>query len=73
MSDNLPMDRWWTPVEVAIYMRLAEKTIRNWASAKPERLPPRIKALSDLRWEPSVCVEWSRQQSGTGVGRKRLR
>lgn len=78
MSD-LPHDRWWTATDLAAYMRLAPKTIANWASAKPDCLPPRIKNLHDLRWEPSVCIAWAKRQSeperpAVAVGgRKRVR
>lgn len=75
----IPHDRWWTPDDLAHYMRMSEKTIRNWASQKPENLPPRIRSMTDLRWEPGVCIEWSKKQSAandatrTVGGRKRIR
>lgn len=59
----LPTDRWWTPDDLAAYMGYSAKTIRKWASQKATHLPPRIRATSELRWEPSVCIDWSKRNS----------
>lgn len=83
MADtSLPQDRWWTTEHLALYMGYSESTIQKWASKKPHCLPPRVTTTPDLRWEPSVCLDWSRRNSGAAndqtpapakVGRRRIR
>jgi hypothetical protein len=46
----------WTAVELGVFSGLSPRTITNLASTKPERLPPRVKLRSRLRWVSSVCA-----------------
>jgi predicted DNA-binding transcriptional regulator AlpA len=51
-------DRLWTIRELAAFLGYSDKTVARMVSQAPEKLPPRVLALSRPRWEPSVVMEW---------------
>ena len=53
----------WTAIELGHFLGLKPRTVTNLASAKPERLPPRVRTVSRLRWLPSVCFAWAEANS----------
>ena len=48
----------WTIRDLAAFLGYSEKTIARMVSQAPEKLPPRVFALSRPRWEPSVVMAW---------------
>jgi hypothetical protein len=60
----------WTAVELAVFLGLSPRTVTNLASTKPERLPPRVRTVSRLRWVPSVCHAWVEANSSLAVKSK---
>ena len=48
---------------LAQVLGLSPKTVRHMASQSPERLPPRVRALTLLRWDPADVKVWLEQQS----------
>jgi predicted DNA-binding transcriptional regulator AlpA len=61
-------DKLWTAADLAAFLGLAQSTVTGLASKQPKRLPPRVRALSSLRWSPEVCREWVLKQSSTQQG-----
>jgi hypothetical protein len=58
LQNNIDPSSLWTAVELAAFLGLSPRTVTDLASRKPERLPPRVRTLSLLRWVPSVCRAW---------------
>jgi hypothetical protein len=58
LQDNIDPPPLWTAVELAHFLGLSPRTVTDLASRKPERLPPRVRLMSRLRWLPSVCYAW---------------
>lgn len=53
----------WSATELAVFLGLSPRTIQNLASTKPDRLPPRVRMMSRLRWAPGVCHAWAQSNS----------
>ena len=65
-------DALWTTVELAAYLRISEATIRTQCSRSPERLPPRVVGMANVRWHPSTVQAWAQRVAQQArVGRKR--
>lgn len=59
MPENL-----WTAADLGTFLGLSPQTVNTLICRNPNRLPPRVTAMSSLRWVPSVCHEWAVQNSG---------
>lgn len=62
-------DRLWTIRELADFLGYSDKTVARMVSQAPEKLPPRVLALSRPRWEPSVVMQWVRDPSSKRLER----
>jgi len=56
--------RLWTPDDLAAFLGMSPRTIVTMCSRAPDRLPPRVQAVTAPRWVPSVCQAWAEKQSG---------
>ena len=58
---------------LAKVLGLSPKTILRLSSQDPQRLPPRVRAMSVLRWDPAAVRAWLTEQSAPPrrVGRPR--
>lgn len=57
-------DKLWTARELASFLGYSESTVKMMASAQPDRLPPRVAALSRPRWLPSAALAWVKENTG---------
>ena len=48
---------------LAKVLGLSPKTVLRLSSQAPDRLPPRVRAMSVLRWDPAAVRTWLEQQS----------
>lgn len=62
--------RLWTTDDLAAFLGLSPKTVTTLSSRDPDRLPPRVQALSSPRWVPSVCHAWVTRHSGQPIKRR---
>lgn len=53
----------WTPAELAQFLGYKHSTVIRMASGEPERLPPRVRAMTKPRWVPEICRKWVLEQS----------
>lgn len=53
-------ERLWTIRELADFLGYSDKTVARMVSQAPEKLPPRVLALTRPRWEPNTVREWVR-------------
>ena len=60
MSDFEPL---WGPDELSRFLGRAPGTIRADLSRAPEKLPPRVAAMSQPRWVPEIVKAWAIKQS----------
>jgi hypothetical protein len=65
----------WTITELSAFLGYKIATVRTLLSRQPERLPPRVAALSMPRWDEGIVRDWAVQQSRppVRVGRPRGR
>ena len=56
-------DHLWTPEQLAAFLGYAPATVRSHLSRSPDKLPPRVAALSAPRWVPDVARQWCAAQS----------
>jgi excisionase family DNA binding protein len=55
-----PTDPWWTPAEVAAYLRVPVETLYTWR--KRHVGPPAARVGRHLRYDPAVVRAWLRQR-----------
>lgn len=48
---------------LAKVLGLSPETVKRLASKDPDRLPPRVRAMHVLRWDPAAVRSWLEQQS----------
>ena len=48
---------------LAKVLGLSPETVKRLSSKAPDRLPPRIRAMHVLRWDPAAVRQWLEQQS----------
>lgn len=53
----------WGPAEVARFLGYKESTVTRMVSSDPQKLPPRVAAVTKPRWVPELCREWAMKQS----------
>lgn len=49
----------WTASDLGAFLGLSAATVQAQASRSPERLPPRVRTLAMLRWDPDTCRAWA--------------
>lgn len=54
------LPRLLTPEDLAAILGYKPKTLVRLASQSPDRLPPRMKQLTLLRWHPADVEAWLR-------------
>ena len=69
--------RYMTLTELADYIGLSVKTLRNWKTNSPEKLPPHIDLTFDSkhdiwRFDSVVVDEWMAEKNTGRQGRKPL-
>jgi predicted DNA-binding transcriptional regulator AlpA len=50
--------RLWTIRDLANFLGYSDKTVARMVSQAPEKLPPRVLALSRPRWDEATVMEW---------------
>lgn len=53
----------WGPAQVAAFLGYAESTVARMVTTHPEKLPPRVQAVTRPRWVPEVCRAWAEAHS----------
>ncbi len=53
----------WSIKELASFLGYKESTVARLVTQAPDKLPPRVLALSRPRWEQSVVEDWAIEQS----------
>lgn len=67
MSEIRPL---WTVIELGDHLGYSPKTIATMLSRSPDKLPPRVSALSKPRWDPEAVVLWVAQHSRPSLVRR---
>lgn len=65
--------RYLSLAELAVYIGIAEKTLRNWKYSRPELLPPhvviRTGGVYDIwRWDTRDVDAWMHRENEQAVG-----